>query len=145
MRQSRSSIFWPTLRDRVPHGDQLADHAIRQEGEAKEVLARLDKLVPSDPEFEDLLAKFIPAAREHISYEEQQVWPPLRQVAGSRLRRQTAGEAGLGGRESSVPDAHMQADGGAASAGSQLGKIAHLVDDPQPVAAGVWGMAGAPG
>lgn len=72
--------FWPTVRDRISDGDQLADHAIRQEGEAKEVLARLDKLVPNDPEFEDLLAKFIPAAREHISYEENQVWPPLRQA-----------------------------------------------------------------
>jgi hemerythrin-like domain-containing protein len=72
--------FWPAVRDRVPDGDQLADHAIRQEGEAREVLARLDKLVPSDPEFEDLLAKFIPATREHISYEEKQVWPPLRQA-----------------------------------------------------------------
>jgi hypothetical protein len=41
-------------------------------------MARLDKLVPSDPEFDDLLAKFIPAAREHISYEEKLVWPSPR-------------------------------------------------------------------
>jgi hemerythrin-like domain-containing protein len=70
--------FWPVVRSQVPDGDRLADHAIGQETEAKEVLARLDKLAPTDIEFEQLVAKFIPAAREHISYEEETVWPPLR-------------------------------------------------------------------
>jgi hemerythrin-like domain-containing protein len=70
--------FWPVVRSRVPDGDRLADHAISQESEAKEVLARLDKLAPTEGEFDELVAKFIPAAREHISYEEQTVWPPLR-------------------------------------------------------------------
>jgi hemerythrin-like domain-containing protein len=70
--------FWPTVRDRVTNGDRLADHAISQESEAKEVLARLDKLGSSDGEFDELVAKFIPAAREHIGYEEETVWPPLR-------------------------------------------------------------------
>ena len=68
------------MRDRVPGGGQLADHAISQEDEAKHVLARLDKLAPSDPEFDDLIAQFIPAARAHIAYEENQVWPPLREA-----------------------------------------------------------------
>jgi hemerythrin-like domain-containing protein len=71
--------FWPAVRDRVAGGDQLADHAIGQEDEAKHVLARLDKLAPGDAEFGELLTEFIPAAREHISYEEEQVWPRLRQ------------------------------------------------------------------
>jgi hemerythrin-like domain-containing protein len=70
--------FWPTVRERVSMGDELADHAIAQEDEAKRVLARLDKIAPSDPEFDDLLTKFIPAAREHIAFEETQVWPALR-------------------------------------------------------------------
>jgi hemerythrin superfamily protein len=72
--------FWPTVRDRVPDGDRLAGHAISQEDEAKEVLARLDKLAPSDSEFDELVTRFIPAAREHISYEEDTVWPLLRGI-----------------------------------------------------------------
>jgi hemerythrin superfamily protein len=72
--------FWPTVRERLPDGDQLADLAIGQEQEAKEVLARLDKAEADDPEFEDLLAKFISAGREHIAFEEAQVWPGLRVV-----------------------------------------------------------------
>ncbi len=72
--------FWPTVRDRVPGGGQLAHHAISQEDEAKHLLARLDKLAPSDREFDDLIGQFIPAARAHIAYEENQVWPPLREA-----------------------------------------------------------------
>jgi hemerythrin HHE cation binding domain-containing protein len=69
--------FWPVVRERLPNGDQLADHAIGQEQEGKEILDLLDKLDASQPEFEDVLSKFIKAGREHIAYEETVVWPPL--------------------------------------------------------------------
>ena len=70
--------FWPTVREHLPNGDQLADTAIGQEDEGKEVLDKLDKLNVGDPEFEKLLAEFTRAGREHIDYEETQVWPGLR-------------------------------------------------------------------
>jgi hypothetical protein len=68
---------WPAVRDQVADGDRLADTAIGQEQQGKEVLDRLDKLAASDPEFEPLVTAFITAGREHISYEETQVWPLL--------------------------------------------------------------------
>jgi hemerythrin-like domain-containing protein len=70
--------FWPAVREHLPNGDELADTAIGQEDEGKEVLDKLDKLDAGDPEFEKLLAEFIRAGREHIDYEETQVWPELR-------------------------------------------------------------------
>ena len=70
--------FWPTVRDRVPDGERLSSIATAQEQEGKEVLDRLDKLDADDPEFEQLVAAFIRAGREHISFEETQVWPLLR-------------------------------------------------------------------
>jgi hemerythrin-like domain-containing protein len=70
--------FWPAVREHLPNGDQLADTAIGQEDEGKEVLDKLDKLNAGDPEFEKLLAEFTRAGREHIDYEETQVWPGLR-------------------------------------------------------------------
>jgi Hemerythrin HHE cation binding domain len=70
--------FWPAVRERVPHGDRLADTAIGQEQEGKEVPDKLDKAEAADPEFERLVTEFIKAAREHIGYEETQVWPLLR-------------------------------------------------------------------
>jgi Hemerythrin HHE cation binding domain len=70
--------FWPAVRDKLPDGGRLADTATEQEQEGKEMLAQLDKLNADQPEFEQLVAKFIEAGREHISYEETQVWPLLR-------------------------------------------------------------------
>ena len=72
--------FWPTVRDVLPDGNQLADTATGQEQEAKHVLDRLDKLDAGQPEFEDLVGTFIQAGREHIDFEEGRVWPPLREA-----------------------------------------------------------------
>ncbi|HYZ52436.1 MAG TPA: hemerythrin domain-containing protein [Streptosporangiaceae bacterium] len=72
--------FWPIVRKILPDGDQLADEATNQEQEGKVVLDKLDKLDASDSEFEELLAKFIAAGRDHIAYEEMRVWPGLRGV-----------------------------------------------------------------
>lgn len=82
--------FWPAVREYHPAGDTLADEATRQEQEAKGVLARLDKHEPGEAEFEELLAAFAGAAREHIEFKESQVWPGLRRV----LPAETAGELG---------------------------------------------------
>jgi hemerythrin-like domain-containing protein len=70
--------FWPAVREHLPNGDELADTAIGQEDEGKEALDELGKLDAGDPEFERLLAEFARAGREHIDYEETQVWPELR-------------------------------------------------------------------
>jgi hemerythrin-like domain-containing protein len=70
--------FWPAVRQHLGSGDTLADEATGQEQDAKQVLASLDKLGPGDAEFEQLLGKFIMDAREHIEFEESQVWPLMR-------------------------------------------------------------------
>jgi hemerythrin-like domain-containing protein len=82
--------FWPAVREHLPDGDELADTALGQEQEGKEVLAKLDKLDAGQPEFEKLLAEFTRAGREHIAYEENHVWPGLR----SALTAQQAEELG---------------------------------------------------
>jgi hemerythrin-like domain-containing protein len=70
--------FWPAVRDRLPDGGRLADTATGQEQEGKQVLDRLDKLNSDQPEFDELVLQFINAGREHIAYEETEVWPLLR-------------------------------------------------------------------
>jgi hypothetical protein len=76
--------FWPTVRALVPYGDTLAEKAILQETAAKQLLHRLDGMSPEDPEFDELVRQLVPAAREHIAFEEQQVWPRLRNLLGAR-------------------------------------------------------------
>lgn len=72
--------FWPTVRERVPGGDALADEAVQQEQDAKKILDRLDRLGSAHSEFEQLLTTFISDAREHIAFEETRVWPELRKA-----------------------------------------------------------------
>ena len=76
--------FWPVVLEKLPDGDQLADTAIGQEQEGKEVLDKLDKLDAGDAGFEKLVTKFIQVARTHISYEETRVWPSLRNALSAR-------------------------------------------------------------
>src|SRR5205807_5418671 len=75
--------FWPAMREHLSGGDTLADTATEQEQVAKQVLTELDKLQADDAEFERLLATFIIDAREHIAFEETQVWPGLRTALNS--------------------------------------------------------------
>jgi Hemerythrin HHE cation binding domain len=72
--------FWPAVREHHAAGDTLADEATAQEKQAKHILAELDKLEADDASFEALLGTFTKAAREHIEFEETQVWPGLQAV-----------------------------------------------------------------
>ncbi|WP_067683011.1 hemerythrin domain-containing protein [Nocardia miyunensis] len=75
--------FWPLVRKMVPDGDVLADHAIEQEKTGKYLLRRLEDGPVGSPEFEEALATFVPAAREHINFEQTRVWPLLRQFCST--------------------------------------------------------------
>jgi hypothetical protein len=84
--------FWPAVRRLVPDGELLADEAVAQEQAAKHVLNDLLGKDPTDAGFEELLTRFTADGREHIEFEEVQVWPKLRVVI-------TAEEAGELGRK----------------------------------------------
>jgi len=77
---AEEQYFWPAVREQLGNGNQLADQAIAQESEAKEVLDKIDKLEASDPDFSRLVTEFVPAARQHIEFEESQAWPDMRQA-----------------------------------------------------------------
>jgi len=72
--------FWPAVRDVLPDGNQLADHGTSQEQEAKVVLDRRDKLEPGEREFGELVSAIVRDGRAHIAYEEERVWPALREA-----------------------------------------------------------------
>jgi hypothetical protein len=69
--------FWPAVREHHPDGDELADAAIGQEQESKDVLDLLGRLHVGQPEFEGVLGAFTRAARDHLLFEETEVWPGL--------------------------------------------------------------------
>ncbi|GAA4489257.1 hypothetical protein GCM10023191_019760 [Actinoallomurus oryzae] len=69
--------FWPAVREHLDDGDALADHAIEQEQAAKFILNDLIGMKTDDPKFEELVGRFIADGREHIAYEEDNVWPQM--------------------------------------------------------------------
>jgi hemerythrin-like domain-containing protein len=68
-------LFWPAVRKALDDGDALAEHAVQQEAAAKHLLQRLEDGSPGDADYQDALAEFVSAAREHIQYEQDVVWP----------------------------------------------------------------------
>jgi hypothetical protein len=70
--------FWPAVRQQVPTGERMAEQALKQEQAAKHILDKLDKASPDEPEFEQLISKVIEDGRAHIAYEQDTVWPVVR-------------------------------------------------------------------
>jgi hemerythrin-like domain-containing protein len=83
-------FFWPSVRRLLAEGQELAGPAVEQEQSAKRTLAELDRVEPGEPRFEQLVSRIIADAREHIAYEENQVWPVVRE----RINRSELDELG---------------------------------------------------
>ena len=79
------------MREYIQSGNILADEATRQEQDAKEVLADLDKLSPGDADFERLFCSFIVDARVHIEFEIE-VWPLMRTALQAEKSAELEGE-----------------------------------------------------
>jgi hemerythrin-like domain-containing protein len=106
--ETERTYLWPAVGEHVPGGGQLADRAICQQLEIGELLAELDTLDASDPEFEELLAAFTRAALDHFDFEERQVWPRLRAVLTLKAACELGGKI-LRGRQAAAQLAHPRA------------------------------------
>lgn len=83
-------LFWPEVRKALDDGDALAEKAISQEQDGKKLLQRLENGKPGDSAYHDALQQFVQAAREHIAYEQDVVWP-LFEAAVSREQLEKLG------------------------------------------------------
>jgi hemerythrin-like domain-containing protein len=72
------ACFWPVVRDRLENGDELAKQALEQETSGKELIHDLDHISSGSSEFSTLVHRLSSAVRDHINFEESQVWPKLR-------------------------------------------------------------------
>jgi hypothetical protein len=85
---AEEQYFWPAVRDALGNGNELADTAVAQETQAKELLARIGKAGAADAGLDQLIAQFIPAGRAHIDFEETRVWPSLREALSPARARE---------------------------------------------------------
>ena len=84
-------FFWPAVRRAIEDGDTLADKAIEQEQEGKRLLQQLNDSTAGAPEYRKALQAFVDAAREHIAYEQETVWPKF-EAAVSREQLERLGD-----------------------------------------------------
>jgi hemerythrin-like domain-containing protein len=122
--------FWPAVREHLAGGDELADTAIAQEQEGKEVLDKLGKLDAGHPEFEKLLTEFIRAGREHIDYEETQVWPGMRAALTEQQAEELGGKLEAGKKTAPTrPHPHTPATPGALKSAGPVAAAADKARD----------------
>lgn len=70
--------LYPLLRKVFPNGNEVADHEIEEHSEVEELLKKLEKLDPTDAEYEPTLTTVMDDLEHHASDEETNVFPELR-------------------------------------------------------------------
>jgi hemerythrin superfamily protein len=75
---AEEQLLYPTARDKLPDGDELADHEIEEHNEAEAEMKELEGLEPLHPEFERLVGKLIEDVRHHLEEEEGKLLPKIR-------------------------------------------------------------------
>ena len=63
--------FWPAVRQRLEGGDELAERALAQEQEGKDLLQELAGIPGGDDRFDGLVEKLVAALRKHVALEDR--------------------------------------------------------------------------
>jgi hemerythrin superfamily protein len=70
--------LYPTAREALPDGDEIADHEIADHAGAEELMKAIERADETDPEFSRLVAELISDVRHHMKSEETELLPRLR-------------------------------------------------------------------
>lgn len=73
-----ATFLWPVVENDVPDGPEIAARTRAAEKLCRESLARLGRMPPQDPEYAPLRDDTARRVREHLAYEQDVVWPALR-------------------------------------------------------------------
>jgi len=75
---AEEEVLRPVTRDAIPQGDAVADARMAEENEAKEVLAKLEKMGCESPEFMTTFQQFKRSVLAHAEHEEHEEFPGVR-------------------------------------------------------------------
>lgn len=67
---AEEEYFWPAVRQHLDGGDELADQALTQEQEGKDLLQELMGIPGNDDRFDELVEKLVAALRKHVAFED---------------------------------------------------------------------------
>lgn len=74
---AEEEYLYPTVRDALPDGDDIADREISEHSEAEKTMKTLEGLSPDNIEFDSTLTTLIRQIKSHVSEEEGQLFPRL--------------------------------------------------------------------
>lgn len=74
-------ILYPFIREHVPSGDEMMDHAENEHAEAKEVLRTVSALDVNSPDFRPSLKRLWKLVQDHVKEEEKSVFPKFEKSA----------------------------------------------------------------
>lgn len=123
-------FFWPVVRDRLEGGAALAGAAVRQEMGARSLLHELHRTSPGDDKFMTLVLTAASHIRDHITYEEGQVWPAL-QLALDAEDQERLGDRLAAARRTAPTRPHPHAPPGAGllrTVGPLTGAVDRVLD-----------------
>ena len=83
---------YPTAREVLPDGDQLAEHDIAEHADAERTMKEWEALDPSDPRFDELLAHLTRTVRHHVRDEESDLFVRLRAAVAREELVELAGK-----------------------------------------------------
>ncbi|GAA3726410.1 hemerythrin superfamily protein [Spinactinospora alkalitolerans] len=81
---AEEQYMYPAARKALADGDRIADHEVQEHAEAERVMKDLEGLDPGDARFEELLATLIRDIRHHVSDEENDLLPRLREACSQQ-------------------------------------------------------------
>jgi hemerythrin-like domain-containing protein len=70
-------VLYPEVKDVLTGGESMADEALHEHQEAKEMLAELDRMETTDPGFDTKVRALIADVRHHVDEEETEMLPQL--------------------------------------------------------------------
>lgn len=74
---AEEQYLYPAAREKLPDGNEIADHEVQEHAEAEQVLKQLERVEVSDPEFDRLGGKLMSDIRSHVEGEENDLLPRL--------------------------------------------------------------------
>jgi hemerythrin superfamily protein len=83
-------VLHPRARASIPGGPGIIADRLREEREAKELMASLDAMNPDDPEFDTQFALLQQMVLDHASQEEREEFPAVRQYHSEEQLRAMA-------------------------------------------------------
>jgi hypothetical protein len=119
-------VVHPAARDAVNGGDRVVDNRLREEDEAKHVLAKLYDMGVDDPRFDGEFAIFAQSVVEHATREERDELRYLRQNLSEDKLERMAGA--VRAAESIAPTRPHPGTGGSPAANLVMGPPAALFD-----------------